>query len=147
MLPARTRPASPTYCVSPSCSARRNISTAASFPPQDRRYAEGAFRYVAKGVYTNGSRRGEPTVSKWPKKPGGSSTEAFQDDIRISRKAIEIVDAWNESSHPPCGDNPFQVIEPEVWTWQANPIWKCNSNAILLQPSQLYLGPKVLQER
>jgi len=65
-------------------------------------------------------------------------------DVSISRKAIEIVDQWNNSLDPaqlkaindlrPASLHPaacFQVIEPEIWVWG---------------DASKYAGQKVLQE-
>ena len=49
-----------------SQTARRNNATQASFSEEalNNPFAEGAFRYVAKGKYTKGDRAGEKCVCK-----------------------------------------------------------------------------------
>jgi hypothetical protein len=62
-------------------SARRNDSSDACF--EDDAFAEGAYRWVAKGRYTKGRRRGKMCVRKWFKRSFDSLEESFfEQDIQ-----------------------------------------------------------------
>ena len=129
MAAPRARPPATTYFVEKSA-ARRNNSSAALFPKEavDKPFAEGTFRVVALGMYKEGPRKGELTVGKWFKSRGMMESSFFDMDLKISQKAIQIVDKWNAATSidkhfqaindlRPASLRPaasFQVIEPEV---------------------------------
>eukprot|EP00475_Leptophrys_vorax_P013394 TRINITY_DN1978_c0_g1_i1.p1 TRINITY_DN1978_c0_g1~~TRINITY_DN1978_c0_g1_i1.p1 ORF type:complete len:253 (-),score=52.77 TRINITY_DN1978_c0_g1_i1:36-764(-) len=97
-------------------SARTNQSTEATFKEDDltHPFAEGAFRYVAHGVYVNGPREGSLAVCKWFK-VGFSFEETFFDqDIRAVQKALWIIDRWNDSHFI---DKKVILNIPGVWTF------------------------------
>lgn len=101
-----------------TATARTNDATEASFSDWDLEhpFAEGAFRWVAKGVYTAGPRRGEPCVCKWFKNSGLSYEEKyFQHDIKAVDKAMELISQWNQAR---IVDRRIQMNRPEVWTFK-----------------------------
>lgn len=59
-------------------------------------FAEGAFRFVAKGVYTFGERQGQANVAKWFKSGAVFSQDYFTLDIKAVDKALEIVNRFNQ---------------------------------------------------
>ena len=121
--------------------ARCNNATAATYPGEGQHlhFAEGSFRFAFKGIYINGERKGEKTVGKMFKKRSMPTfaADCFQDDIRASKKAIEIVDDWNSTG---IFDGHFSVNEPETWTWQGA------ASTVRVPYPHLYAGQQVLQE-
>lgn len=100
-------------------SARRNNATTASFNNYalQNPFAEGGFRWVAKGTYTEGNRAGQACVCKWFK-TGATFEAAFFDlDIKAGNKALEIIEAWNRNN---LVDKLIQINIPEVWTFDSN---------------------------
>ena len=77
--------------------ARRNNATHATFTQGalDYPFAEGGFRWVAKGEYTSGGRAGEACVCKWFKTGHVSEASFFDLDIKAMDKAHELVKEWN----------------------------------------------------
>merc|ERR1711937_404765 len=73
--------------------ARRNNASEAEFTQKalDNPFAEGAFRYVAKGKYTKGERQGQRCVCKWFKTGSVFEESFFETDIKTSKMAIEII--------------------------------------------------------
>jgi hypothetical protein len=73
--------------------ARINDSSGAEFTQHalDYPFAQGAFRWVAKGEFTVGRRAGEPAVTKWFKDGHRFSEEFFSKDIQAVEKTIDLV--------------------------------------------------------
>ena len=115
-----------------SQTARLNNASMATFQfyDLDHPFSEGAFRWVAKGHYTEGERTGEPCVCKWFK-TGGVMEEHFYDtDLDASKEAIRLIAKWNSKN---LIDRMIQVNLPEVWTFQPH-------------AGASWAGKKVLQE-
>ena len=112
--------------------ARRNNSTSASFNSYDLQhpFAEGGFRWVAKGTYTSGARHGEDCVCKWFKSGHVEEASFFDLDIKAMDKAHDLVKEWNSRRMI---DKLVKVNIPEVWTF----------NYVIGSPIS---GKKVLQE-
>ena len=99
--------------------ARRNDATEATFQISqlENPFAEGGFRWVAKGRYTIGHRAGQACVCKWFKSGAVYEETFFKLDILAGNKALEIVEAWNRAKFI----NKFiQINVPEVWTFKPN---------------------------
>ena len=114
--------------------ARRNNATQASFQSYDldHPFAEGGFRWVAKGVYAVGNRAGQACVCKWFKS-GAVYEETFYDlDIKATTLALEIIGSWNQANRI---NRLVQINTPEVWTFQQTDSQNDN-----------WAGRKVLQE-
>ncbi|RSL79076.1 hypothetical protein CEP52_017568, partial [Fusarium oligoseptatum] len=81
-----------------SDSGRYNHSGLASVPSSalENPFAQGAFRWVAKGKYTSGPRQGQACVVKWFKTGAVFSDEYFALDIKAVGKALEIVNRFNQ---------------------------------------------------
>lgn len=109
--------------------ARRNNSTQATFTYHDLQhpFAPGGFRWVAKGVYTEGGRAGEQCFAKWFRTGHVFEASFFDGDIKAMDKAHELVREFNNKRFI---DRIIQVNIPEVWTGMSGTI----------------LGKKVLQE-
>jgi hypothetical protein len=82
-------------------------------------FAEGAYRWVAKGVYTEGDRKGQLCVCKWFKtgqKNGNKKildeSELLDADLAVSKEAIRIITLWNSEKFI---NRTIQVNLPEVW--------------------------------
>ena len=81
----------------------------------------GAFRNVAKGVYTKGQRNshfqrtGQPCVGKWFKSKSGVQREQifFEKDITAVDKAVEIITEWNREYFI---ESMIRINRPQVWT-------------------------------
>lgn len=83
---------------SASGSGRHNLSssTTLDYGELENPFAEGAFRWVAKGTYTSGPRSGQPAVHKWFKSGSVFSEDFFALDIKAVDKALEFIDKFNE---------------------------------------------------
>jgi hypothetical protein len=112
--------------------ARCNNAFEASFSHHALRYpfAQGAFRWVAKGHYTVGARTGEECVCKWFKTGGVMESHFFDTDLATVDEAIRLIKKWNEKR---LIDRMVQVNQPQVWTFNEY----CDDN---------WAGRKVLQE-
>jgi hypothetical protein len=113
-----------------SGTARRNDSSSASFPNDAlaNPFAQGAFRCVAKGSYTNGPRAGQACVCKWFKTGHVMEAEFFDLDIKAMNKALDLVQQWNGHQFI---NLLIKVNLPAVWTFSPGGRWE---------------GKKVLQE-
>jgi Alpha-kinase family len=82
-----------------SSAARANSALRAHFTTQALRkpFAAGAFRWVAKGKYTQGARAGEACVCKWFKSGATFEESFFTLDILAVSKALEILESWNDA--------------------------------------------------
>jgi len=111
--------------------ARLNNAFRASFADEDldSPFAQGAFRWVAKGVYDKGMRKGEPCVAKWFKTGISFEEKYFATDLFTVNKAIEIIEKWNNS----------RLISQHVMVNKAE-VWE------FLGYSGKWSGSKVLQE-
>jgi hypothetical protein len=73
--------------------ARKNNASSASFEKAalDNPFAQGAFRWVALGKYTEGDRERQSCVTKWFKKGHSFSEKFFSEDILAVEKTIDLV--------------------------------------------------------
>jgi hypothetical protein len=90
--------------------ARRNLSVRSK--TYNGVIAEGAFRYVAKGVYTEGRRNGQPSVTKWFKEGAVYEADFYAKDIKAVEQAQKIIDAFNDEG---IVDELIVLNHPEVW--------------------------------
>ncbi|THC87548.1 hypothetical protein EYZ11_013006 [Aspergillus tanneri] len=81
-----------------------------------------AFRWVAKGSYTSGPRKGEACVVKWFKTGAVFSNDYFTLDIKAVDKALEIVNRFNQLN---IINKVVKINVPEVWyfTDKSNDEW------------------------
>jgi len=100
----------------PSDSGRYNNASRAefSFNALKHPFAEGAFRYVAKGRYTRGERAGQAAVTKWFKTGTVFEKDYFTLDIKAVDKALDIANRFNQLN---IVDKPIKVNVPSVWTF------------------------------
>ncbi|KAI0828412.1 kinase-like protein [Hypoxylon sp. FL0890] len=100
-------------------SGRYNVSTSATFNRYDldNPFSQGAFRWVAKGTYTSGSRTGQACVCKWFKTGAVFEADYFTLDIKAVDKALEIVNRFNELN---IVNKAVKINVPEVWTFDEN---------------------------
>lgn len=105
-----------TCAVDATQTARRNNANNATFTHEalDHPFAEGAFRWVAKGAYTDGNRRGEPCVCKWFKTGHVMESQFYDTDLKTSNEAIRLITKWNEAN---LVNRVVKVNLPEVWTF------------------------------
>jgi Alpha-kinase family len=105
--------------VDASQTARLNKSSIATFTKKDLEhpFAEGAFRWVAKGTHSNGPRRGEPCVCKWFKTGHVMESHFYDSDLKTSNEAIRLITKWNETK---LVNRMIKVNLPEVWTFESN---------------------------
>lgn len=68
-------------------------------------FAEGAFKNVYLGKYTEGSRKGEECVCKIFKSGSVFSESFFANDLKVVAKALEIVNKFNS----------LKVITRQIW--------------------------------
>lgn len=97
--------------------ARRNDSTHATFQTYDliHPFAEGGFRWVAKGKYITGSRSGQACVCKWFKTGHVFEESFFTLDIQATDKALALVKEWNSNNFI---GSTIMVNIPQVWQFQ-----------------------------
>mmetsp|Transcript_13447 Transcript_13447/g.20448 ORF Transcript_13447/g.20448 Transcript_13447/m.20448 type:complete len:257 (+) Transcript_13447:259-1029(+) len=114
-------------------SARRNNATRAEFTNYDlaNPFAEGGFRWVAKGIYTHGERRGEACVCKWFKSGFVYEDSYFDLDIRANDKALEIIEEWNIRRYV---NKVVKINMPEVWTFSGNSSGSWSGRKVLQEP-------------
>lgn len=103
-------------------SARCNESSFASFTQEELSFpfSQGAFRWAAKGIYTDGIRKGQHCVCKWFKDGHTAQDEFYDLDIKAMYKALELVDMWNKQQFI---DQVIKVNIPEVWVFGAGDEW------------------------
>ena len=101
----------------PKQSERHNNASQATFKYHALRkpFAQGSFRWVAQGVYTNGEREGEKCVCKWFKEGSVYEEEFYADDLKAVEKAKHIIKEWNARDFV---DKPVVLNIPEVWTFE-----------------------------
>lgn len=99
--------------------ARRNDASRAEYQTYDldNPFAQGTFRWVAKGTYTEGEREGQASVCKWFKTGSVFEEEFFQTDIKAVDKALHLVEEWNSQQFV---DNLIRVNIPAVWTFDGD---------------------------
>ncbi|KAM0262187.1 hypothetical protein ACHAQJ_001932 [Trichoderma viride] len=97
-----------------SSSGRYNNSTSASYTNYalNNPFAQGAFRWVAKGSYVSGPRQSQACVAKWFKSGAVFSDTYFTLDIKAVDKSLEIVDKFNQSNFI---NRTIRVNIPQVW--------------------------------
>lgn len=112
--------------------ARCNKATAAEYYDEDLEnpFAEGGFRWAAKGVYVEGNRKGQSCVCKWFKTGGVMESHYFDTDMATANEAIRLISEWNAKKFI---DRTIRVNLPEVWTFD----WSC---------TEKWAGQKVMQE-
>jgi Alpha-kinase family len=95
--------------------ARRNNAKLASFYDYDldNPFAEGSFRFAAKGKYTVGERSGEPCVCKWFKTGIVFEETFYEVDINAVSKAHDMIREWNTREYI---SKPIWINIPQVWT-------------------------------
>lgn len=93
---------------------RINSSNRGSWKTEDldNPFAEGGFRWVAKGVYTEGERKGQACVCKWFKTGIVFESTFWEEDVKASAKALEIVEAFNKVK---AVDKQIRINVPGVW--------------------------------
>lgn len=99
-----------------SNSGRYNESSHATHENYELRnpFAEGAFRWVAKGRYVSGPRKGQQCVSKWFKTGAVFSSDYFTLDIKAVDKALELVNRFNQLNFI---NKVIKINVPAVWTF------------------------------
>ncbi|GKY93150.1 hypothetical protein MPSEU_000283000 [Mayamaea pseudoterrestris] len=102
--------------VNASQTARLNDAYRATFTSHDldHPFAQGSFRWVAKGKYTEGNRAGQQCVCKWFKTGGVMESRFYDADLSAAEEAIRMVSKWN--SHK-LVNRMVRVNKPEVWTF------------------------------
>eukprot|EP00516_Mucochytrium_quahogii_P011074 CAMPEP_0203784622 /NCGR_PEP_ID=MMETSP0100_2-20121128/564_1 /ASSEMBLY_ACC=CAM_ASM_000210 /TAXON_ID=96639 /ORGANISM=" , Strain NY0313808BC1" /LENGTH=295 /DNA_ID=CAMNT_0050686615 /DNA_START=258 /DNA_END=1146 /DNA_ORIENTATION=+ len=82
-------------------------------------FAQGAFKWVAKGTYVGGIRGGQAAVSKWFKSGSVYESHYFDADMKVSAKAVEIIQKFNDIQllNP---KNKVMVNIPAVWTFHVS---------------------------
>lgn len=111
--------------------ARENMSSQAVFTSEDldSPFASGAFRWVAKGKYTNGPRNGEKCVCKWFKSGVVYESTYYEKDVKAIAKAMEIIREFNNSG---IIDEQVQLNQADVWTFREGSKW--DGHKVLQEP-------------
>ncbi|TWU77261.1 hypothetical protein ED733_003122 [Metarhizium rileyi] len=108
-------------------SSTASISNSALETP----FAQGAFRWVAKGIYCAGPRRGQPCVAKWFKTGAVFSTDYFTLDIKAVDKALEIVNKFNQLG---VINKLIKINVPEVWSFNEDSSSNWSGQNVLCEP-------------
>lgn len=101
---------------------RKNCALSAKYTEDALRhpFAQGTFRWVAKGVYTAGSREGQECVGKWFKDGLAINimdNAFYEQDIRAVKQAGEIIKLFNNSRTI---DKDIRLNIPEIWRFEKN---------------------------
>lgn len=112
---------------------RRNNSSTASYNVRDleKPFAQGAFRYVAKGIYTDGERKGQTTVCKWFKTGIVFENSFFEYDIKAVYKALAIVESFNAAR---IIEKTVRINLPEVWRFNDDATGGRAGSKVLSEP-------------
>ncbi|KAF9161458.1 hypothetical protein BGX20_002107 [Mortierella sp. AD010] len=94
--------------------SRCNNSTSAAIDSSVE-YARGAFKKVYKGKYTEGSRTGQPCVSKVFISGSVFENSYFQHEMDVVKKATEIVRAFNGLE---LINKRIVINQPEIWVFR-----------------------------
>lgn len=99
-----------------TASGRYNTSISSTFTDDALKnpFAQGAFRYVAKGKYTSGPRNGQACVTKWLKTGVVFEEDYFTLDVKAVDKALDIVNQFNDMNMV---NKEIKVNVPEIWTF------------------------------
>lgn len=111
---------------------RHNNATVAEFDDEalTSPFEEGGFRFVGKGVYTEGDRKGQTAVCKWFKKGHVDKETLFEKDILAMEKAVDLVARWNEQR---IMEQLVRVNVPEVWTFDESDFFPSETK-VLVEP-------------
>jgi hypothetical protein len=107
---------------------RENVSRSAVIYNPDHPFAQGTFRWVAKGEYSSGPRKGQPCVCKWFKSGTVFQEIFFAKDIKANEKATHIIQLFNSSRFIA---QTIRINQPEVWTYLDGPR---SGEKILIEP-------------
>lgn len=69
-------------------------------------------RYVARGSYLAGPRRGQRCVIKWLKSGMSDSKSFFDYDLKVVDATIRLTQLWNEARFI---DQRIRVNKPSIW--------------------------------
>lgn len=116
-----------------SDSGRYNDASRSTFKHSelDNPFAEGAFRWVAKGEYTEGARQGQACVVKWFKTGVVFEKDYFTLDIKAVDKALDIVNRFNQLG---IVDKTVKVNVPEVWSFDKDARRNWAGSKVLCEP-------------
>jgi hypothetical protein len=90
---------------------RLNSSTRASID-KSKIFAQGTFKIVWRGVYTQGSRAGQACVAKEFKTGSGYEAYNFREELAIVASAQAIIDKWTEAR---VVNRRIMLNTPEIW--------------------------------
>jgi len=112
---------------------RYNNSHQASFEDDDLEnlFAQGAFRWVVRGTYTSGPRKGQACVAKWFKTGAVFSNDYFTLDIKAVDKALEIVNRFNFLN---VVNKAVKINVPEVWRFDDDNAEEWAGQRVLSEP-------------
>ncbi|XXH04755.1 hypothetical protein Hte_011177 [Hypoxylon texense] len=111
-------------------SGRYNISNNAqiSYDALNNPFAEGAFRWVAKGTYTSGSRMNQACVAKFFKTGAVFEADYFTLDIKAIDKALEIVNRFNQLN---IVNKSVKINVPAVWAFTTDSAGWAEQHALI----------------
>lgn len=113
---------------------RKNAALSAKYIEDALRhpFAQGTFRWVAKVVFTTGSREAQECVGKWFKDDVGIDNidvTFYEQDIRAVKKAGELVVLFNNSKTI---DKVIRLNITEIWRFEKNAPGGNGSGSIFL---------------
>lgn len=112
---------------------RGNNASCAAFFNHDleRPFQSGGFRWVAKGRYTEGIRKGEDCVCKWFKTGAVYESIFFSLDIKANSKALYLIKEWNSRHFI---NKVVKLNMPEIWTFESSGNSSWHGRKVLQEP-------------
>lgn len=74
--------------------------------------ATGSFKNVAKGLYTEGERKGQSLVAKTFKSRSVFASEYFDKEMLVIKQALILIESWNKSK---IIDKIIRLNQSEIW--------------------------------
>ncbi|KHO01337.1 MHCK/EF2 kinase [Metarhizium album ARSEF 1941] len=97
----------------------------------ERPFAQGAFRWVAKGRYSSGPRQGQACVFKWFKAGSVFSQDYFNLDMKGVDKALEFVNTFNQMG---IINKVIKINVPQVWQFNHSSDSEWSGQKVLCEP-------------
>ena len=92
--------------------ARQNDASRGEVCTSKGVWASGSFKDVYKGRYTEGSRAGKRSVSKFMRNADPYLAEVFNMELEVVDKAQELIDKFNNAGFV---NKPIYLNKPQVW--------------------------------
>lgn len=95
--------------------SRTNNATSADIDRAAGPFAEGTFKHVWRGTYTNGVRAGQSCVAKEFKTGSVYESHYFAEELSIVARAQRVIDAWHEAG---ILGSRILLNTPQIWVYE-----------------------------